>query len=195
MNYKDYQFSRNAAWRLLIDCGITELPIKPTRICRQLGIPVRIGTPPKGSDGCAIVVNGEPVIILSGEPAVTRQRFSAAHELGHILLGHLGHVDLVNREPSPQDSPIEQAANVFASRLLAPACVLWGCGVASVEEIGALCDIGPQAAAFRWQRMQELNRRNKFLLHPLERQVYAQFQAYIETHRLRDRPAPPEVGQ
>lgn len=81
--------------------------------------------------------------------------------------------DLVCREPAPGDNPIEQTANVFASRLLAPACVLWGCGVQSAEDIAQLCDISRAAAEFRWSRMQELYRRQRFLTSPLERLVYA----------------------
>ncbi len=52
---------------------------------------------------------------------------SLAHELGHCLM-HNGN-GLYNHEPSETDNPIEQEANVFASRILAPACVLWGIGV------------------------------------------------------------------
>ena len=37
MNYKDYQNARDAAWRLLIDLGIRELPIRPGVMCRALG--------------------------------------------------------------------------------------------------------------------------------------------------------------
>lgn len=92
--------------------------------------------------------------------------------------------DLVCREPDPGDNPIEQAANVFASRLLAPACVLWGCGVQSAEDIEQLCDISRAAAEFRWTRMQELYRRQRFLTSPLERLVYDQFADYIRGHRL-----------
>ena len=114
-----------------------------------------------------------------------RQRFTAAHELGHILAGHVGKYTLVNREPSPQDNPIEQAANVFASRLLAPACVLWGCGVQTAEEIQQLCQISRQAAAYRMERLRVLYARQRFLTSPLERAVYEQFREYIKTHRMR----------
>ena len=117
------------------------------------------------------------------------------HELGHILLGHVGKYDLVSREPSSKDNSIERAANVFASRLLAPACVLWGCGVNSAREIAQLCNISQAAAEFRWMRMQTLYKRGKFLTSPMERQVYQQFGSYIESHRLRYHPQLPETGR
>ena len=95
-------------------------------------------------------------------------------------MGHVGQHQLVNREPDPKDNPIEQAANVFASRLLAPACVLWALDAKTPEQIAALCQISLQAATFRAERMALLYERGKFLASPLERQVYHQFANYIE---------------
>ena len=184
MHYTDYQTARDATWKLLIDLGIKELPIKPGRICKALGIQIRFYTPMDGNDGMSFLVDQTPIIMVSREAPLPRQRFTAAHELGHILLGHVGRYELVNREPTPHDNPIEHAANVFSSRLLAPACVLWGCGAKTPEQIAALCDISHQAAQFRAQRMKLLYRRNKFLTSPLERQVYQQFEDYIEANKL-----------
>lgn len=182
-DYTDYQNARDAAWRLLLDCGVDALPVKVSAICRRIGVTVRIAPLPPGTDGQSLILQDRPVILLAPEPPAARRRFTLAHELGHILLGHVGRYPLVSREPSPTDTPIEQAANVFAARLLAPACVLWGCGVSSADEIAALCDISRAAAAYRWQRLQLLYRRGKFLTHPLERAVYRQFAAYIAAHR------------
>ena len=184
MNYKNYQNSRDAAWRLLIDMKIGELPVRPGAICRGLGIKVRYYTPEDGNDGMSFLDNGIPIILVSRLASRARQRFTAAHELGHIVLGHVGRYALVNREPSVQDDPVEQAANVFASRLLAPACVLWGCNARTAEEIATMCDISLQAAQFRAERMAVLYRRDKFLASPLEREVFRQFADYIAGHRL-----------
>lgn len=184
MNYKDYQNARDCSWKLLIDLGISELPIRPGAICKSLGIAVRFGDLPPDNDGISFFAGPKPVIVVSKGVPLHRQRFTAAHELGHILLGHVGKYELVNREPIPSDNPIEQSANVFASRLLAPACVLWGCGATSAEQISELCGISLQAAKFRAERMEILYQRNKFLVSPLEREVYKQFLEYIETHRL-----------
>lgn len=184
MNYKDYQNARDSAWKLLIDLNIKELPIKTGELCKALGVAVRYYTPTDGSDGKSLIVDGRPVILVSSAVPLSRQRFTVAHELGHILLGHVGKYELVNREPDPKDSPIEQAANVFASRLLAPACVLWGCGARTPKQIAALCNISYQAAEFRAERMAVLYQRNKFLTSPLERRVFEQFADYIAANRL-----------
>lgn len=184
MNYNDYQNSRDAAWRLLVDLNVQELPVKPGAMCRALGIKVRHYTPEDGNDGMSFLNDGVPTILVSSTAPLSRQRFTTAHELGHIVLGHVGRYALVNREPSSQDNPVEQAANVFASRLLAPACVLWGCNARTPEQIAGLCDISLQAAQFRAERMAILYQRDKFLTSPLEREVYHQFADYIAGHRL-----------
>lgn len=184
MNYKDYQNARDAAWCLLLDNKVDRLPVSVTQICKRLGILVKLYMPTDGNDGETFMANGKPVILVSEGSPPARQRFTAAHELGHILLGHLGRYQLVNREPEPSDNPIEQEANVFASRLLAPACVLWGCGARTPGQIMKLCSISRQAAEFRAARMAVLYERNKFLTSPLEREVYEQFSEYIKRNRL-----------
>ena len=183
MNYKDYQGARDASWRMLLDCKIDRLPVKISTVCAQLGVDVRMYTPEDGNDGMSAIVRGRPIIFVSTKTIPARQRFTCAHELGHISLGHVGRYDLVCRDPEPTDSPIEQAANVFASRLLAPACGLWGCNVQSAGEIATLCDISHAAAEFRWMRMQDLYRRQRFLTSPLEQAVYEQFATFIKAHR------------
>lgn len=184
MNYKDYQNSRDAVWELLIRHRVRSLPVKVGAICKREGIEVRYYHPHNDSDGYSAIINGRPVIFVSSDAPIPRQRFTCAHELGHIILGHVGRYDLINREPTPNDNPIEQAANVFASRLLAPACVLWGCNARSADDIMQLCHISRQAAEYRMERMQALYARNKFLVSSLERKVYEQFRAYIDDHKL-----------
>lgn len=179
MNYRDYKNSRDLAWRVLLNEGINELPVKVGALCRGMGIAVSYFSPTDGNDGKSMIAGDRARILISSQCPVERQRFTCAHELGHILLGHVGQHELVNREPDPKDNPIEQAANVFASRLLAPACVLWALDARTPEKIAALCQISYQAASFRAERMALLYERGKFLTSPLERQVYDQFAEFI----------------
>lgn len=181
MNYKDYQNSRDMAWKILLHENVTELPVKVGDLCRQLGIRVAYYEAADDDDGKSTIIDGQPWILIAKDKPVRRQRFTCAHELGHILLGHTGKYKLVNREPSRGDNPIEQEANVFASRLLAPACVLWALNARTPEEISELCDISHQAAQFRAERMAILYQRNKFLTSQLERAVYEQFADFIRS--------------
>lgn len=137
------------------------------------------------TDGMTFYAKKTPVILFDEEKLPQRIKFTIAHEVGHIILGHVepGNCTIANREPRPGDAPEEQTANQFAARLLAPACVLWGLNVHTPEEIMQLCRISRQAAEFRALRMDELYRRNKFLVSPIERAVYEQFQPFIRESR------------
>ncbi len=183
MDYREYKKSRDLAWRILLNEGITELPVKVGRLCQQMGISLRYYSPVDDNDGISTIIDGQATLLVSDRSHPMRQRFTAAHELGHILLGHVGKYQLVNREPSSSDNPIEQEANVFASRLLAPACVLWALDARTPEQIAALCQISYQAAAFRAERMALLYARNKFLSSPLEQQVCLQFSEFIRSKK------------
>lgn len=183
MNYRKYKESRDLVWRVLLQEGVRELPVNIVGLCKQMGIRVQHFVPTGESDGYTAVFLGAPRIFTSSACSPERQRFTVAHELGHILLGHVGEAELVNREPDPKDNPLEQAANVFASRLLAPACVLWALNARTPEEIAALCRISHQAATFRAERMKLLYERNKFLTSPMERKVYEQFAEFIQSRK------------
>lgn len=184
MDYKKYQKSRNMSWEILLKENVRELPVNIVELCHKLGIAVKYYDKfEQGNDGKCTVINNQPIILVRQDCNLQRKRFTVAHELGHIMLGHVGRYELINREISPSDNPIEQEANVFASRLLAPACVLWGLKVESADEISQICDISLIAAEYRWQRLQKLYKRNKFLVAPLEREVYKQFQSFILSHQ------------
>lgn len=123
-------------------------------------------------------------IIIDDSQIITRRRFTLAHELGHILLGHLLIDTPLGRTFDDSKPHIETSADVFAARLLAPACVLWGLNLYEPEDIARFCNISLQAAAIRAERMEVLRKRGKFLTSPLERRVYKQFEDFIKNNRL-----------
>lgn len=195
MDYKKYQNSRNAAWEMLIDQQVCELPIRVSKLCKNMGIDVQVyNSDELDGDGKSIFVDDYPKILVNSNSSLQRQRFTAAHELGHIILGHVGKYQLVNREPSENDNHIEHEANVFATRLLAPAIVLRDLNVQSAEDIAHVCNISLRSADFRWERLKLLYERERqfirergyscFGLHPLEREVQSRFAAYIRRNKL-----------
>lgn len=198
VDYRDYQNARDAAWRILLDCGVDRLPVSMNDVCRRLKIRVlnygkhtemieraNLSQAAHRTDGLTFYAGETPIVLFNEKVLPARAKFTVAHELGHIILGHVkpGGVTVANREPHPKDAPEEQAANQFAARLLAPACVLWALGVHTAEDIMELCHISRQAAQFRAKRMEELYRRDKFLTSPLERKVYQRFQPFIQEYR------------
>ena len=194
MNYESYKKSRNAAWEILLGCGVGELPVNLNVVLRHLGVraysysrsrellaSTGLEEVAKQVSGLTFYAGAQPVILFNDAETPQRIRFTIGHELGHIVLGHVrpGEHTSQNREPQPGDSQTEQAANRFAADLLAPACVLWGLDLHRAEDIAEVCKISIQAARFRAERMEILYQRNKFLLHPLERAVYQQFEPFL----------------
>ena len=185
--YGVYKDVRNAAWRCLIDFEISELPVRPSWIAKAAGIKVI-----KNSDihelsmhesGASILVDKKWYIIYDDKNPKQRSRFTIAHELGHIFLGHELRKGYYARTFNTSRPVIEQQADAFAARLLAPACVLWGLELHSAEDISKVCDISMSAAAIRAERMEVLYSRNKFLSSPLERKVYNNFKEYIKKQK------------
>lgn len=114
-------------------------------------------------------------ILVKDTEAIPVQRFSVAHEIGHIFLGHVPSERLTKEQ--------ELTADRFAADLLAPACVLWGLDLHTPEDISAVCNISITSAKIRAERMKVLYARGKFLAHPLERQVYKQFEKFIKNNK------------
>lgn len=184
MEYGIYKNARDASWQCLIDCGITELPIKPVQIAAHYGIKCKQAdkTVLNGVSGEIRAIDGEVYISFDANEPKTRQRYTIMHELGHFLLGHLG-TESLSRSESECRPEEEQAADRFAVDMLAPACVLWGLNLNSAADIAAVCNISMQSATIRAERMHELYKRDRFLLHPLEKAVFAQFGEFIVEHK------------
>ena len=180
LKYGIYKKARNASWQCLIDCCVSSLPIKPVKIAAHYGIICKMATREqlKGTSGEISVIDDEIYISFREDESKNRQRYTIMHELGHYLLGHLGSIPLSRAESDCRPEE-EQAADKFAIDMLAPACVLWGLNLHTAEDIANKCNISLQAAQFRAQRMELLYQRNKFLLHPLERQVFEQFKTFL----------------
>lgn len=194
MYYRSYQNMRDASWRLLLDCGIDRLPVDIDAICEKLGVCVlsydagaevieraHLYRTVRDTNGLTFYLGSTPVILFNERQRVNQTMFTVAHELGHIILKHVkpGNTTPAHQGPAWNASPKEAAANQFAARLLAPACVLWGLDVHNAEDIMALCQVTRQAAEYRARRMVALYQRQKFLTSPLERKVFHQFSPYI----------------
>lgn len=88
------------------------------------------------------------MIFYNDNIKIGAQRFTIAHEIGHIVLEHFINSDAEIRE-------IE--ANCFAANILMPINVLRVCRVESAEELSTLCGVGYTSAAKRISKMQDKN--------------------------------------
>lgn len=184
--YHDYKIARNKAWETLIKCNITSLPINLAIVARLNNITILKYSDSKQNltgDGFSLNVNNVNVIYYNDKKPKARIRFTLAHELGHCLLGHLKFGKTYNRNSEKDFDGMdiyEMQANVFARDILMPATVLHSLDIKSFEDISRICNVSEQSAKIRYERLLELNERNVFNRHPLERQVYKNFQKYID---------------
>ena len=187
-NYGRYKNIRNASWQALIDFNISQLPVSLTDVTTQANIKIIPNSTcnilNNNQIGLSLCYNDKLYIIYDDTNTKQRSRFTIAHELGHIFLGHSFTDSGVFRTVGTTNKPEEeQAADMFAIRFLAPACVLKGLDLHTAKEISDACCISMQAAQYRANRMKILYDRNKFFLSPLERQVYKNFEEYIVQNR------------
>jgi Zn-dependent peptidase ImmA (M78 family)/transcriptional regulator with XRE-family HTH domain len=73
-------------------------------------------------DGCSAVDpdSGASYILINSDKPRVRRRFTIAHELGHLALGHLLGGQIIVDETVGGKSPEEKQANAFAAGLLMP---------------------------------------------------------------------------
>lgn len=186
--YGVYKKARNASWQALIDNKVNSLPVDIVRIIRDNGIKLLKNGQAKelrsGEAGISIFDGNHWFIVYDDTMPLGRKRFTVAHELGHILLGHPLVAGFHARTRGNNLPQTESEANIFASRFLAPACVLWGLNIHTAADISQICEISKEAAKIRAKRMAELYKRNMFLTSPLEKRVYLQFKEFIDKHKI-----------
>lgn len=109
-------------------------------IARALSAEICYERMPLRVDAVTIPLRGGGfIVIVNTSHSENRMRFTIAHELGHIALGHHNYgislFHLANRS-----NPIEREADIFASELLMPAAhvkhLVFGCGW---RDINILC--------------------------------------------------------
>lgn len=124
--------AREEARAVLKQHGVTSAPVPVDRIARQLGVRVQFAPLDNDLSGMAHIRNGVVVVGVNSLHAPNRQRFTLAHELGHVVLHrsilesavHVDRVLLRDRTSSAGVDRQEIEANAFASELLMPTDIL-----------------------------------------------------------------------
>jgi len=108
-------------------------------------------------------IKGSNKIFVDDKPETARQRFTVAHELGHILLGHLEGegLSVVFRDSgsSPKSNdPNELSANAFAAELLMPEPVMKEAYkmTNSIASLATIFGVTRKAVVLRVERLKEL---------------------------------------
>lgn len=128
-----------------------------TLVSSDLGVPVVIAALPAGVAGCCWRDGERVVLWVNGTHAPVRQRFTLAHELGHLRCGHDGAmpVETFSTLGGRATDSREVQANAFAAELLAPAVGVKArvagadVGLEDVVRIAAAFGISTIAALYR----------------------------------------------
>ena len=123
--------------------------------------------------GFTVYYNGKYFIFYNNSIKIGSQRFTIAHEIGHIVLDHFECSDTTTRE-------IE--ANDFAAKLLMPLDIINGCKISSNEELASLCGVSLSAASYGLKRL-EKNRNRKSKLNNVRNEIIQkQFKNFIKKY-------------
>ena len=184
MYYGIYKNISHGAWKCLVDFNITSLPVDVLKIARSAGIRViknsSVYDLMPGEHGKSYFNGYCWTIIYNDEDPVEICRFTIAHELGHFFLGHdLTYSRFNNVRKFGCKPKEEEQADMFAIKLLAPACVLNELKISSPDDIVKYCRIPKGIARKRYERMKVLYKRDVFLTDPLEQVVYQNFSKYL----------------
>lgn len=163
--YTNYKNVRNLVWKILIRYKITNFPLDISALAHKLNIQIHeVAYLPKNIYALSYNDNGNKYIDFISRNNVDTDRFTLAHELGHILLHHNSKDGFTQYQ--------EEQANIFAARLLAPMIVIRKCDPKSSYELSDIFGMSPESASIRFNRYLEIKKRNKFLTNSLEREYY-----------------------
>jgi len=125
----NYSLARQMAKKVIKDYKLAEVPTDLKTIFQSLGLRYIELDDPKDIDGAILEIENKPSIaVLNRAKPIQRQRFTLAHELGHIFLKHKqrdnydpeAEREIDEEWASRKKPPTEVEADVFASELLIP---------------------------------------------------------------------------
>ena len=168
--------------QFIIDRKIDELPVDVIKIandCKWLIVPyskadksiLGIYEEIMYTDwGFTIYFDNQYIIFFNDEIKIGSQRFTIAHEIGHIVLEHFDFSNARTRE---------KEANMFAASLLMPIDVLRACNIQSRKDIEILCGVSYSAACYRYEKALKVNNDESLF----RNKVLKQFQKFINTYK------------
>ncbi|MFF8317813.1 helix-turn-helix domain-containing protein [Streptomyces bobili] len=146
--------------------GVDDLPTELNELAafveRKLGVDVAFESFPEGLDGLCVSRDPFRLILISSRVAATRQRYTLAHELGHLVAGDSQDIK-VDENVWAVKSPTETRANAFAAAFLMPAEPLKqviseeGVSDASIAKLLGRLRVSLDALAFRLHNIGAVN--------------------------------------
>jgi Zn-dependent peptidase ImmA (M78 family) len=128
-------------------------PVPVDVLCAKLGVELQYVHQPGWDGALTLEEEGAAFIWVDDAVSHTRQRFTIAHELGHLFLHH-GELKFRDHITMLGIDPMEREANQFAAELLMPEWLLRTFMTdRTVDELAALFDVSPQAMGIRMQAL------------------------------------------
>ena len=150
-----------------------------------------------GVAGAYIARADLPLVFVNGVQAITRQRFTLAHEFGHVRMGHSSVIDKQAVIGGIQRDPQEVSANAFAAEFLMPceATKKWAAqtirGQVTLEHVVVFANefgVSPQAARYAFTTAGVLtDERAKELDAEIADELHIELASYLGLEPLEDR--------
>ena len=183
----DYKKIIETVYKLIAELEIKKLPVLVDYITNELWIKqikncdLQKPLLHLNQNGLAVLSEGKFYIIYNEKDNLQERRFTVAHEIGHILLGHL-----FSNPTSQQEKKIrEQEADIFATFLLAPVCVIQALKLQTPKEIQSVCNMPYQYAQWCLEfAISDLSKFSAQKINDLENKIYKQFQSYINNFHM-----------
>lgn len=202
--YFDYYDNERTAYQkaleILYRYKFSKLPIDISRLCSLMGI--RLGSYKTSenlivslrlenfmiNDGFTAIINNSYYIFYNSD-ITERRRFTVSHELGHIAMGHLetenlacmGGVTVWNRSDKAEPSDQERFANIFASTLLAPDCVLYDTNINTQKKIIEVTGLTSEESGRKLIQLNNFNNNHSITF--LEKAVNYNFRDFIQSFK------------
>lgn len=130
--------------------GVCTLPVDVSTLVEKMGIKLKkYSNLPESSreimlkeslDGFSVETdNGKLCIAYNDQQIEGRKRYTIMHEIGHIVLGHMGESELAEKE-----------ANFFAKYALVPPPLIHELGLDNPEDISDIFEISYEAAEYAY---------------------------------------------
>lgn len=168
-NYPRYAYTRQRAYQLLCELEIDRLPVDPWKIAEALpnvhickwtvlrdncGDPDPLFINKEGADAKTQHLRGQADYLVVYDDRVEnyqRVRWTIAHEIGHIVLGHLVSFDATalcrGTLTEAEYKVLEREADTFAVNLLAPMTIINRLpSIKTKADFMELCDLSGKAS-------------------------------------------------
>lgn len=167
-----YDRTISIAQKFILEHGINKLPVDLFEIAAKLSLPIISASEYasamnctfrhvimniiKSNDGSAKYIDGNHFILYNERIASKgRIRWTLAHEIGHIILGHLSDFEETRIQRAgltkSEYDVLEKEADFFASQILAPPVVLEALKVDNVTRLGTICGLSKEASENRYK--------------------------------------------